>query len=341
MRPPHGRFSGVDSVNAAFRSAIGISLLFHAAAFGSVLHVMDHRSAVTKQAPAHDVWVGTTVNVETESKDVSVPSSPENSQTADAKLGSARALGFSAPASAAHPRPASRAAPTGESVTSKSSSHEMTANVSKAKAPSDGATRQSSEPPAASVDLKQAMLDSSNQKNAATGVFGAVGVDLFRERRLPRAITRAMPQAISGEPKWWAHPVGTLGKIRFDVMLDEGGKIQEIRIDDESGHSLLARVVRRAGRVLSINHFALSEGAENTWQRFELKLDSEQVAPASDELGENGDTFSMGYEAPTGQEPGRAHIQDATGKRMRAMVRVLQPARHSPPVPSEPSAVPE
>lgn len=339
LKPVSGNFGGARSLKAAFCSAFGISLLFHAAAFGSAWHALRNRSSAAVHAPPRDVWVGTTVSVDTDLVGVSVPAKPESQDTQEPIASRGPKAELTAPLTAKIVKPKPRAAPLGDETTGKPQAL-AASEVAQPKVVKENTLVQASKPrSAASVDLKRAMLDSSSQKEASAGAFGAVGVDLFRERRLPRALTRAMPQAISGESKWWAHPVGTLGRVHFEVLLDDEGKIQELRITEESSHAMLARVLRRAGRILSINRFAFSEGTTpNAWQRFELRLDCEQVTPASDDTGEAGDTFSMGYEAPTAQEPGRAHIQDARGKRMRATVRVLPAVRQSGGAPAAESS---
>jgi len=334
-----GSFCGVRTRNAAFCSAFGFSLLFHAAAFGSVWHALRGRSAVAVLAAPRDVWVGTTVSVDTDQVSVSVPSKPDSLGTQEPAVSRGHEAELKTAGAPKSVKPKQRAAPLGDETTGKPQAHEAP-EVAQSKEVKDSPLARAPMPSsAASVDLKRAMLESSSQKEASSGAFGAAGVDLFRERRLPRALTRAMPQAISGESKWWAHPVGTLGRVNFEVLLDEDGKIQELRIPDESSHAILARVVRRVGRILSINRFAFSDGTTaNAWQRFELRLDCEQVTPTSDDTGEAGDTFSMGYEAPTPQEPGRAHIQDARGKRMRATVRVLPAVRQKSGAPAAESS---
>ena len=182
---------------------------------------------------------------------------------------------------------------------------------------------------AAPVDLKQAMLDASNQKESGAGAFGAVGVDL-RERRLPAAITRALPVAIGAQPGWWRSHLGSLGRLRFEIVLDEGGKIQDVDIEDEARNARLSSIVRRVSRLLSVGRYALPVSSlRGGRQRFELNLELAQESPPSSVTAEAGDAVDMGWEAPNLSMPGKAHIQEAQGRTMRAVLRVLPPSRVS------------
>jgi hypothetical protein len=183
--------------------------------------------------------------------------------------------------------------------------------------------------PGVSIDLKQAMVDATNQKTTGSGTFGAVGVDL-RERRLPAAFTRALPVAIGAEPSWWRHYIGSQGRVVFELSLDGGGKIKDVVVEDDAEHEFLSRIVRRVGRLLAVGRYALpSSSAPNARQRFELRLDLQDGTPSSNETAEAGDAIDMGWEAPSPSEPGKAHIQEAKGRIMRAFLRLLPPKQQS------------
>jgi hypothetical protein len=175
----------------------------------------------------------------------------------------------------------------------------------------------------AATDLKRAIQESLNQPANDPGTFGAAGVDL-RERRLPKAFTRALPVAIGAEPGWWKHQPGPLGTIRFSVALSENGKLEQITIDDENKHPFHARVVRRVGRLLALGTFALpSSSMGGAQQAFELRLVMEQHAPDPNSTADPGDLVEKGFEAPSSTKPGQAVIRDAPGHTMRALLRLL------------------
>jgi hypothetical protein len=299
----------MPAIDVVFRSACLVSLLVHAVAFGSVWGTIGHRPRIVVESVSQDIWVGTTVNVVEEQTGHTVPSSPmgEISQVKQSPDGNSRQV------------PRQRDAPPSNTHKSRPSdgdgSHKTGVWTVPALAPSG-----------ASSDLKQAMLDASNQKANGSGTFGAVGVDL-RERRLPAAFTRALPVAIGAEPGWWRHHAGTLGGVRFEVALDDSGKITATTIEDEATHALIAGIVRRVVRLLAVGRYALPElTLPNARQRFELRLDLEQGTPSSNESAEPGDAVDMGWEAPTTTSPGKAHIQETLGRTMRATLKLL-PAR--------------
>lgn len=320
-----GYLCGMSSLDAVFRWTIGVSLLAHAAAFGSVWGVMGHQSRRVTSLASQDVWVGTTVSVVAEQTGHRVPISPEKE-----KISSTQDSSIRIPDQRKLAIPKSLESQVLHVDDSKASEHKAIA-----KTPPAAKNQQSSPSPVAdtpslarkseSIDLKQAMVDAANQKTSGSGTFGAVGVDL-RERRLPAAFTRALPVAIGAEPSWWRKLAGSQGKVQFEVSLDEGGKIRDVTVEDESQHAFLARIVRRVGRLLAVGRYALpSSSAPNARQRFELRLDLQDGTPSSNETAEAGDAIDMGWEAPSPSEPGKAHIQEAKGRIMRAFIKLLPP----------------
>ena len=313
---------GMSAADAVFRWTIGLSLLVHGVAFGSMWGTMGPHPRTTPLHLPQDSWVGTTVSVYEELRGDFVPASQESQPskgTAETRTSDASSVRH-APAPKA-PKPVLKAAAAAQQ-----------SNL----APGDGAARPSGDdaPKAEStssgtVDLKQAMLDASNQKSNGGGTFGAVGVDL-RERRLPAAFTRALPVAIGAEPGWWRRHTGSLGRVEFEVALNDAGKIEGVAIDDEARHAFLAGIVRRVGRLLSVGRYALPvTTTPNARHRFELSLDLQDGTPSSNETAEAGDAVDMGWEAPAPGTPGRAHIQEARGRRMRATLRMLPAVREA------------
>jgi hypothetical protein len=313
----------MSTLDRVFRTAVAVSLLAHAAAFGSVWSTIGHQTRSVAPPVTRDVWIGTTVSVVEERTGHPVPASPEKATTTeDNSSAIAEKHKFAIPKS-----PKSEVTPVENSKAREPKAIMKVPAVAKSQptAPAPIADTSSVSSPGASVDLKQALVDATNQKASGSGTFGAVGVDL-RERRLPAAFTRALPVAIGAEPGWWRHQVGLQGRVQFEVALDEGGKIKDVTVDDETEHAFLSRIIRRVGRLLAVGRYALpSSSAPNARQRFELRLDLQEGSPSSNETAQAGDAIDMGWEAPSAPEPGKAHIQEAKGRIMRAILKLLPP----------------
>jgi len=315
-----------------FRWTLGLSLVAHAAALGVVYFsgaIGADVSATPRELP--DIWVGTTVSVVEVPRERSVPAEPESAGQRSDESAAQRSLlpnstfgtRSTAPRKVRAPHPV-QPARHGDEI------------------PSDGAARSAELRPGSrpkvsnaseatgGVNLKRAMQQSLHQPTAEAGTFGAAGVDLT-ERRLPRALTRALPVAIGAEPGWWKHPIGPLGRIRFSVVLSESGKLEEITIDKERGHPFHARVVQRVGKLLALGTFALPGATPGRGeQAFELELVMERRAAEADSTGEPGDLVEKGFDAPNGAKPGQAIVRDAPGHTMRAFLRLVQPGPERP-----------
>ena len=323
----HGNLSRMSAVDAGFRRTLVVSLLVHAAAFGSVWGTTGRHPGTADAQLPQDIWVGTTVSVVAQSRGDSVPASPESKNSSLSQQDSA--IDSTAMLRAAVPKPPKHSTLQVDNSKAKQASLPVAAAASAIKRLGADIPPSADHGAAGFVDLKQAMLDASNQKSSGSGTFGAVGVDL-RERRLPAAFTRALPVAIGAEPGWWRRPAGQLGKVRFEVALNEAGKIEDLSVEDEARHAFLAGIVRRVGRLLAVGRYALPATATpNARQRFELWLDLEDRTPSSNDTAEAGDAVDMGWEAPSADGPGKAHIQEAKGRRMRATLRVLPLVRET------------
>lgn len=127
-----------------------------------------------------------------------------------------------------------------------------------------------------------------------------------------------------------AATIGISGKLEVRGRARRRGEIQDVDIEDEARNAWLAGIVRRVGRLLSVGRYALPvSSAPGARQRFELKLELGQGSPSSSVTAEAGDAVDMGWEAPTTNTPGKAHIQEAQGRTMHATLRVLPPSRAS------------
>jgi hypothetical protein len=331
----YGSLLGMSNADRVFRWTIGLSLLVHGVAFGSVWGSVGRYPRATNLHLPQDSWVGTTVSVYEEPPGDSVPASQESKELKGASSKESEPVDKT-PARHVAPPKASRTltrAPVEPSALVEK--HPLAAQASPNAAAPNEDSRKASSAGAGTLDLRQAMLDASNQKASGSGTFGAVGVDL-RERRLPAAFTRALPVAIGAEAGWWRHHTGLLGKVRFEVALNEAGKIEEVSINDEAKHALLAAIVRRVGRLLAVGRYALpASSTPNARQGFELTLELQDGVPSSNETAEAGDAVDMGWQAPASNAPGLAHIQEARGRRMLAKLRVLPSVREGNATPEE------
>ena len=319
----------MSAFDAVFRWTFGISCLVHASAFGFVWGTVGQHSRTAVLRPAQDVWVGTTVSVFEEQARLSVPSNPESDQSMARSHSDRNSIAIPAPRPVELPR--TQKPPLNEVDDSRGIQPKLAAAC-----PSPVSQRSSLAPdrsslaaatPGTSVDLKQAMLDASNRQASEGGVFGAAGVDV-RERRLPKAFTRALPVAIGAEVGWWRHHPGSLGRVQFEVALDVSGKIEKVSVEDEASHVFLARVVRRVAGLLAIGTFALPASATaHGRQDFELWLEFEQGSPLSITTADPGDLVEKGWDPPSDDGPGKAIIRDALGHTIRAFLKVLPPTR--------------
>jgi len=165
--------------------------------------------------------------------------------------------------------------------------------------------------------LERAMAEAAAQDGArAAGTYGSVGVDP-RERDLMRALARALPVSLRAASRWWTRPEGVLGRIRFDVILDDEGHIREMRTPDPSLSSWMKAVVERLGWLLRAGRFSLSAtGGSHGTERFEMLLSLSQSG-APEDFGHRGDIVEMGFDAPTGPgAPAKSWIRESGGGRL-------------------------
>ena len=310
-----------------FRWTLGVSLLAHAAGFGVVWISAAMQVALPQTVRnERDVWSGTTVSVVEVHREPKVPPRPESGSIGD-QAGATmpqREPGqkVSEATTVAEARKKRVSAPAAKSRGPHQAGHDgATASRDLTVVRRAPPTGTAAEP--APVDLRQAMHHSLNQPASDSGSFGAAGVDLT-ERRLPKALTRALPVAIGAEPDWWKQRMGSLGVVRFKVALSENGKLEEVTIDDEKKFPFHARVVRRVAKLLAFGTFALpSSSTGSAEQAFELRLVMEQQPPEENSTADPGDLVEKGFEAPSAERPGQAIIRDAPGHAMRAFLKLL------------------
>ena len=322
-----GNLDPMSASDLEFRWTLGVSLLVHAAGFG-VAWISAAMQVALPQTVRNerDVWSGTTVSVVEVHREQKVPPRPESGSTGDqsgaavTQRESRRKVPEATTAADARKKRATILASKNGAM-HQAGHAEETAGHDLPRAPSATAEGAAAKP--APPDLKQAMQHSLNQPASDSGSFGAAGVDLT-ERRLPKALTRALPVAIGAEPGWWKQHMGSLGVLRFKVALSENGKLEEVTIDDESKFPFHARVVRRVAKLLALGTFALPTSSTGSAEQvFELRLVMEQQPPDENSSAEPGDLVEKGFEAPSADRPGQAIIRDAPGHAMRAFLKLL------------------
>lgn len=176
-------------------------------------------------------------------------------------------------------------------------------------------------------DLRQAMLDATERKDAPTAAAGFGSMEMLRkERKLERALTWVFPKIISQEKAYWQWPLGELGKIRFVVDLSDAGRITGTRLGAPDSSARLGELVQRMTRFLSLGRFELGEGhrtGETTERHFELAVS--HVRHATEAQGVSGDIERLGFVPPESGRPGRGYVVDATGHEFTALVREVAP----------------
>lgn len=306
-----------------FPLTAGLSLLLHATILWLFWTTAARPTAPSPLRPAQDIWAGTTVSV-IETPPVLRAESQQNEATPDVQ-GLTGAPQTEAAPSRAPRAPSVRKMRATERGTSAAP---VTESAETAVSPLRNATQAPASTPnpgagSTGIDLMQAMRSSLSQSSNESGTFGAAGVDL-RERRLPKALTRALPVAMGTEPGWWKQATGSLGTVRFSVSLSDAGKIEDVVIEEETQHPLHARVVRRVVKLLALGTFALVPSPSgSTEQHYEMRLVMERVAPDSNSTADSGDLVEKGFEAPVPPKAGQAIIRDAPGHVMRAFLKWL------------------
>ena len=202
-----GILGPMSASDLEFRWTLGVSLLAHAAAFGVAWISAAMQVVVPQSVPRErDVWIGTTVSVVEVQREPQVSPRPESGSRSDqsvtaAQLGEPRkvALEHVAVVDTRKMR-ASVPAPKNGEIHQPGPTEEPPGGDS---TPVPRGTPVGTAAETAPIDLKQAMQNSLSQPANESGTFGAAGVDLT-ERRLPKALTRALPVAIGAEPRFRA-----------------------------------------------------------------------------------------------------------------------------------------
>jgi len=112
--------------------------------------------------------------------------------------------------------------------------------------------------------------------------------------------------------------------VRFEITLNESGRIDQVRIENEQSQPLVSGIIRRVARLLGAGTFALPSGtAPGVRFRMELRLELTLGAASGNQGAEPGDLVEMGFEAPEQGRPGQAYVREAAGHLMRRILRLL------------------
>lgn len=159
--------------------------------------------------------------------------------------------------------------------------------------------------------------------NSSAGALGAAGLPPGL-RQLPVAFTRVLPRAAVGDQRLTKQKLGTVGEIRFTLVLDATGRI--VRADYAAGASVLLQdLVERTLRFLGKGQFALAPEPTSEdlagRQPVVVRLSLSQVAASE---GDPVATRALGFEPPRGKpggpRVGRGYFELESGLRLDAEV---------------------
>ncbi len=177
-----------------------------------------------------------------------------------------------------------------------------------------------------------ASLGASEAQPSAPSSYGGLGFDI-RERRLPRALARALPVATTGEAGWWEGEVGTRGRARFCLELSAEGRVEAWKLREPAPPPMLQRLLERVGRLLVAGRFAVTADGPAQPQCFELRAALRQGQGSELARSERGDVIGVSYEAPSPNAPGSATLREAGGRELWFELLVVPDGR-APAAPS-------
>src|SRR5690606_1008565 len=137
--------------------------------------------------------------------------------------------------------------------------------------------------------------------------YGAAGLPLG-VRHLATAFTKAVSAATNRDPLWDELPVGTVGKLRVVIDVDDDGRISHQPFDDEPAPPpALKRLVERTLLLLRAGRFALSHDRPGAGREvLEIEVTLSTVTPPEGEWDDPTHTAKIGFDPPAAGVPGRA-----------------------------------
>ncbi|WP_437757992.1 hypothetical protein [Sorangium sp. So ce1389] len=317
----------------AMLPALLVSGLVHLGAWGSA-GLSRQEAAAPPAAPAEerepiDLWTGTTA---------ALPGSGGSSRPADHRAGSESAA--AAPAPPAH-APADAARPPAPEVRGAEAGREPAppATAAPRREAAPRAPRPSAAPrPAARAEPEASEQPGDRARAAAArasagegeggeGDFGAAGPSAVRS--LGRAFTRAIPPACQADPSWATLPLGSAGKARFVIDIDDVGHIASWRPEGEEPLARhLGNLAKRTIALLGSGTFAVARGAVTAGKQ---TLEVSAVIRAGADDGETGAPADLAWRFEGGR--GRASFAQPGGRVVEIVVQVVRTevARGAPP----------
>ncbi|WP_438000213.1 hypothetical protein WMF26_10495 [Sorangium sp. So ce185] len=313
----------------AMLPALLVSTLVHLGAWGS--------ARLTPEAPASapaaptaerepiDLWTGTTA---------ALPGSGGATPPADARAGPDRAPAAPAPADAARPEaPAARhdeaggppAPPATAPRVQAAPRPRATPRPRAAPRPADGRRAPAADETAGDAARPAAARTGAGE--GGEGDFGAAGPSAVRS--LGRAFTRAIPPACQADPIWATLPLGSAGKARFVIDIDEAGHIASWRPEGEEPPARhLGNLAKRTIALLGRGTFAVARGAVTAGKQ---TLEISAVIRAGAEDGETGAPADLAWRFEGGR--GKASFAQPGGRLVEVVVQVVrtEAARGAPP----------
>jgi hypothetical protein len=138
-------------------------------------------------------------------------------------------------------------------------------------------------------------------------------------RHLPKAFARALPQAGWRDSSWQDLPLGSVGELVIELVVDEQGKLDElVYVDPKASQrqpAPLRRMVERCVMMLRTGTFSLAPSARESGRqrlKVEAKLSQVEAAP---------ETWS--FEPPAAGHPGKGVFVLTSGLRMEARISLL------------------
>ncbi|WP_233562682.1 hypothetical protein, partial [Sorangium cellulosum] len=159
------------------------------------------------------------------------------------------------------------------------------------------------------------------------GNFGAAGSSAVRS--LGRAFTRAIPPACQADPSWATLPLGSAGKARIVIDIDDAGHIASWRPEGEEPLARhLGNLAKRTIALLGSGTFAVARGAVTAGKQ---TLEVSAVIRAGAEDGETGAPADLAWRFEGGR--GKASFAQPGGRVVEVVVQVVRTevARGAPP----------
>jgi hypothetical protein len=159
----------------------------------------------------------------------------------------------------------------------------------------------------------------AREASASPSTFGAEGLPPG-VRHLPKAFARALPQAGWRDSSWLELPLGHVGELEFELVVDEQGKLGELVYVDPKASARqpapLRRMVERGLMMLRSGTFSLAPSArESGRQRLKIVAALSQVAAAPE-------TWS--FDPPQPGRAGRSVFVLTSGLRMEARISLVR-----------------